>query len=271
MKFISFNVNGLRSRIHQIKEIIKSHQPDVIGLQETKVDDNMFPIKDLTILGYKIFFYGQKRYYGVAILTKINPIAVRRGLPTDNLNDERRLITIEIPTPIGIITIVNGYFPQGENRNHPTKFPAKKKFFSDIKKYLMKQLTISKFILIMGDINITSTDLDIGIGEKNKKRWLQIGKCAFLPEEREWINNLFNLGLIDLWRQQNPKVNNCFSWFDYRSKGFSENRGLRIDLLLATKELASYCVETGIDYNIRNMNKPSDHAPIWSKFQFFNK
>ncbi|MXP50932.1 exodeoxyribonuclease III [Pantoea sp. SoEX] len=268
MKFVSFNINGLRARIHQLKEIIKFHKPDVIGLQETKVDDSMFPVKDVVNLGYEFFYYGQKRHYGVAIFTKIHPIRVFKGLPNNNTQSECRLIIAEIPSPIGSITVINGYFPQGENRNHPTKFPAKKKFFYDLRNYLSKKLMVNNLVLIMGDINITSTDLDIGIGEKNKKRWLQTGKCAFLPEEREWISQLFNLGMIDIWRQQHPRVNNRFSWFDYRSKGFYENRGLRIDLLLVTKSLATHCIETGIDYDIRKMHKPSDHAPVWSKFQF---
>ncbi|PPI88836.1 exodeoxyribonuclease III [Candidatus Pantoea edessiphila] len=268
MKLISFNINGLRARIHQLKELIILHKPDIIGLQETKVEDSMFPIKDLSNLGYEIFYHGQKRHYGVALLTKISPIAVYKGLPTDNTNAERRLIIVEIPSPIGNIFVINGYFPQGENRKHIVKFPAKRKFFSDLKDYLTKQLVFNKLILIMGDMNVASTDLDIGIGDENIKKWLQIGKCAFLPEEREWIKNLFDLGLIDIWRKQNPKINNCFSWFDYRSKGFYDNRGLRIDLLLSTKILASYCIASGIDYNIRSMNKSSDHAPVWSKFQF---
>ncbi|PPI86774.1 exodeoxyribonuclease III [Candidatus Pantoea edessiphila] len=268
MKFVSFNTNGLRARIHQVKELIKIHQPEVIGLQETKVNDTMFPIKDFINLGYKIFYFGQKNHYGVAIFTKINPIMITKGLPNDKMDAERRLIIAKIPSSIGNIIVINGYFPQGENRNNLIKFPAKKKFFHDLREYLIKQLMNNKLILIMGDINVTSTDFDIGIGEDNRKRWLQIGKCAFLPEERKWINSIFDLGLVDVWREKNPEVNNCFSWFDYRSKGFCDNRGLRIDVILATKELANYCIETGIDYNIRKMEKPSDHAPVWSKFEF---
>ncbi|MBK4775421.1 exodeoxyribonuclease III [Candidatus Pantoea edessiphila] len=268
MKIVSFNINGLRARIHQLKEIIKFHTPDIIGLQETKVDDTMFPIRDLMNLGYEFFYYGQKKHYGVAIFTKIMPVTILKGFPTDNIYSERRLIIVEIPSPIGNIVVINGYFPQGENRNHPTKFSAKKKFFCDLRNYLLEILIMNKFVLIMGDINITGTDLDIGIGEQNRKRWLQMGKCGFLPEEREWISSLFKVGMIDIWRQQHPKINNCFSWFDYRSKGFYENRGLRIDLLLVTKELASYCIATGIDYAIRSMDKSSDHAPVWLKFQF---
>ena len=119
----------------------------------------------------------------------------------------------------------------------------------------------------MGDMNISPTDLDIGIGEPNRKRWLRDGKCSFLPEEREWLARLYDYGLVDTFRQMNPQANDKFSWFDYRSKGFDDNRGLRIDLILASKSLAERCVETGIDLEIRAMEKPSDHSPVWAVFK----
>ena len=80
-------------------------------------------------------------------------------------------------------------------------------------------------------------------------------------------NRLLGWGLVDTWRQANPDNHEHFSWFDYRSKGFDDNRGLRIDLLLASQPLAQRCVETGIDYEIRGMEKPSDHAPVWATFR----
>ena len=89
-------------------------------------------------------------------------------------------------------------------------------------------------MLIMGDMNISPSDYDIGIGEDSRKRWLRTGKCSFLPEEREWMDRLLNWGPVDTYRHANPGRNDEFSWFDYRSKGFDDNRGLRIDLLLAS-------------------------------------
>ena len=121
----------------------------------------------------------------------------------------------------------------------------------------------------MGDLNISPQDIDIGIGEENRKRWLRAGKCSFLPEEREWLKNLTSWGLVDTFRTLNPKVNNKYSWFDYRSRGFDDKpkRGLRIDQIWATENLNSRLIEVGIDYKIRGMEKPSDHAPIWSSFK----
>ncbi|WLS77079.1 exodeoxyribonuclease III [Erwinia pyri] len=268
MKFVSFNINGLRARPHQLEAIVEQHQPDVIGLQETKVHDDMFPLEEVAKLGYNVFYHGQKGHYGVALLTKAAPIMVRRGFPGDDEESQRRLIMADIPSPMGTLTVINGYFPQGESREHPTKFPAKEKFYRDLQSYLEQEQKPANPVLIMGDMNISSTDLDIGIGEESRKRWLRTGKCSFLPEEREWMDRLMNWGLVDTWRAQNAEVDDCFSWFDYRSKGFDDNRGLRIDLVLASQPLAERCVATGIDYAIRGMEKPSDHAPIWAQFSF---
>ncbi len=266
MKFVSFNINGLRARPHQLAALVESHQPDVIGLQETKVHDDMFPLDDVAKLGYHLAFHGQKGHYGVAMMTKAKPIRIQKGFSTDDELAQRRLIITEIPSAIGNITVINGYFPQGESRDHPTKFPAKMKFYQDLQHDLQTHHAAQQPVLIMGDMNISCSDLDIGIGEENRKRWLRTGKCSFLPEEREWMQRLLDWGLTDTWRAANPQENSRFSWFDYRSKGFDDNRGLRIDLLLATQPLASRCVATGIDYQLRAMEKPSDHAPVWAEF-----
>lgn len=266
MKFVSFNINGLRAHPHQLKAIIGKHQPDVIGLQETKVHDDMFPQPDVIAPGYHVFYHGQKGHYGVALLTKIPPIAVSRGFPGDSPTAQRRLIMAEIPSEQGIITVINGYFPQGDNRNHPEKFPAKQKFYQDLQNYLEHYRNSDNPVLIMGDMNISPADSDIGIGEENRKRWLRTEKCSFLPEEREWLDRLMQWGLTDVWRAANPGTDDCFSWFDYRSRGFNDNRGLRIDLLLASPTLAACCDTCGIDYSIRAMEKPSDHAPVWADF-----
>ena len=266
MKFVSFNINGLRARPHQLAALVDAHQPDIIGLQETKVHDDMFPLEEVQKLGYHVFFHGQKGHYGVAMMTKMEPVSVQRGFISDAEDAQRRIIMAEIPSAIGNITVINGYFPQGESRDHPVKFPAKEKFYRDLQDHLESRLDPQQPVLIMGDMNISCTDRDIGIGDDNRKRWLRTGKCSFLPEEREWMDKLLGWGLTDTWRAAWPETSDRFSWFDYRSKGFNDNRGLRIDLLLASQPLASRCRETGIDYDIRSMEKPSDHAPVWATF-----
>ncbi|BFM48373.1 exodeoxyribonuclease III [Marinomonas sp. THO17] len=267
MKFVSFNINGLRARPHQIEALVSKHQPDVIGLQETKVHDEAFPHEIPQSIGYHAYYYGQKSHYGVAIFSKQEAIEVEYGFPGDEEDAQRRMIIATFATPQGKVKVINGYFPQGESRDHETKFPAKRKFYADLMAYLANHRTDEK-IIVMGDVNISPTDLDIGIGENNAKRWLKTGKCSFLPEEREWFNSLLDWGFTDTYRHLNPNKNDRFSWFDYRSKGFDDEpkRGLRIDVILASKALAPFIQEADIDYELRGLEKPSDHAPIWTEF-----
>jgi len=265
MKFVSFNINGLRARPHQLAAIIEQHQPDVIGLQETKVHDDMFPLEEVSKLGYHVFYHGQKGHYGVALLTKDEPLAVRRGFAGDDEESQRRMIMADIATPVGTLTVLNGYFPQGESRDHPTKFPAKQRFYEDLQQLLESQFSNDQALVVMGDVNISPQDCDIGIGADNAKRWLKTGKCSFLPEEREWMARLKNWGLVDSFRHLNPDVADRFSWFDYRSRGFEDEpkRGLRIDLIMASNGLLPRVKDAGVDYDLRGLEKPSDHAPIW--------
>lgn len=267
MKFITFNINGLRARLHQLQAVIDKHQPDVIGLQETKVHDEAFPLEDVQKMGYHVYFHGQKAHYGVALLTKSPATRVQYGFPTDDEDAQRRMIMLDVVSPSGTtVRVLNGYFPQGENRKHEWKFPMKRKFYADLMDYLRTHESPELPVIIMGDVNISATDNDIGIGEHNAKRWLSTGKCSFLPEEREWMGELMSWGLKDTWREANLDVNDRFSWFDYRSRGFDDNRGLRIDAIYATHALAEQCIDTGIDYELRGIEKPSDHAPVWSTF-----
>lgn len=268
MKIVSFNINGLRARLPQLQALIDAHQPDIIGLQEIKVHDDAFPRADVEAMGYHVYFHGQKAHYGVALLCKQEPESVSRGFPGDDGEAQRRLISARFLLADGRrLTVMNGYFPQGESRDHPTKFPAKEKFYADLQSLLLEQHQPDEELVVMGDLNISPEDCDIGIGEANRKRWLRDGKCSFLPEEREWLARLKGWGLIDTFRHLFPETQDRYSWFDYRSKGFDENRGLRIDLILATAPLLARLDEAGIDYPLRGVEKPSDHAPIWASFR----
>lgn len=267
MKVISFNINGLRARLHQLQAIIDKHQPDVIGLQEIKVHNEAFPVADVEAMGYHVYFHGQKAHYGVAMLCKKSADKVTLGFPSDEEDAQKRMIMVETTNKAGEkVTILNGYFPQGENISHETKYPYKRKFYQDLMGYLEENHSPGENVIVMGDINISPKDIDIGIGEVNAKRWLKTGKCSFQPEEREWLSTLMNWGFKDTFRELHPARGEQYSWFDYRSKGFVDNRGLRIDVVLATSSLASTCVEAEIDYELRAIEKPSDHAPIWSTF-----
>lgn len=268
MKIISFNINGLRARLHQLQAIIDKHQPDIIGLQEIKVHNDAFPLAEVEAMGYHVYFHGQKAHYGVAMLCKKAADNVQMGFPTDDNDAQKRMIMVTTTDENGQkITILNGYFPQGESIHHETKYPYKRQFYQDLMGYLKDNHQPDENIIIMGDINISPIDLDIGIGPINSKRWLKTGKCSFQPEEREWLKTLIDWGFKDTFRELHPTREERYSWFDYRSKGFDDNRGLRIDVVLATDSLANKCIESDIDYELRAIEKPSDHAPIWSTFK----
>ena len=265
-KIVSFNINGIRARPHQLEALKAQQEPDVIGLQESKVQDEDFPRELIEALGYQACFHGQKAHYGVALLSRQAPLKVVKGLPGEPEDAQRRIISGRYGTPGGAeVTVINAYFPQGESRQHPVKFAAKRQFYADLTAYLQREFSPDQHLVILGDMNVAPLDLDIGIGADNAKRWLREGKCSFLPEEREWLASLQAFGLQDAYRRKYPDNGDRFSWFDYRSRGFEREpkHGLRIDHILVTNSLANRLVDVGIDYNIRAMEKPSDHCPIW--------
>jgi len=265
MKIASFNVNSIRTRMDLVCEYLRTESPDILGLQETKVIDPDFPIEPLADLGYEVNFFGQKGYHGVAMLSRTEPDFIQKGFVTDTEEDQKRLILGRFTTDDGKnLVVINGYFPQGENRSHATKFPAKQKFYADLMT-LLGEYSPEDRLLVMGDFNIAPTDLDIGIDPKNAKRWLSSGKCSFLPEEREWIGRMADWGLVDSFREKNPEVSDMYSWFDYRSGGYPE-RGLRIDQIWVTEPLMETVTAVGIDYHLREQERPSDHCVIYSDF-----
>ena len=269
MKIVSFNVNSLRQRLHQLQSVIDKHAPEFIGLQETKVQDDEFPLDAVSEMGYEVIYLGQKTHYGVALLSRRASVRAWYGLPGDHDESQKRFIGGQYELDGDSIFIFNGYFPQGESRDHAVKFPAKRQFYQDTIEFLGNYDMNQARLVIMGDYNIAPQDTDIGIGEENARRWLRTGKTSFLPEEREWFAQLTALGLHDGFRLCHADEDNCFSWFDYRSRGFERDpkRGLRIDHLLVSELLRPSVVDAGVDYDIRAMEKPSDHAPTWIELE----
>jgi exodeoxyribonuclease-3 len=223
-------------------------------------------------LGYQASFFGQKSHYGVAILSRQNPENVIIGMDTPANppveSQQRRLITASFSLDDkSRLHVVNGYFPQGESRDHPEKFPAKRDFYAELPVFLDQHFSPDDQVVVLGDMNVAPLDADVGIGADNAKRWIRTGKCCFLPEEREWLQSLMNWGLIDSYDAMRDKIDepNRYSWFDYRSKGFDRDprRGLRIDLILVSRPLTAKLKNAGISYSLRAMDKPSDHCPVW--------
>lgn len=265
---MSFNINGIRARIHQMETLFQEFNPDVVGFQETKVADEQFPEDLFQEMGLHVTYHGQKGHYGVALVSKQPPQNVRKGLPDDEADAQKRLIVADYQFGDTEISVLNGYFPQGSDRDHPVKFPQKRAFYEGLQDYLERDFDPKKPVLLMGDFNIAPLDLDVGIGEKNAKRWLRTGKCSFLPEEREWYERLMGWGFEDAYRKHHPDDDQTMSWFDYRSRGFDDDpkRGLRIDTLLVSQPLYRQCKGAGIDYDLRAGERPSDHCPVWADF-----
>lgn len=267
MRIISFNINGIRARLHQLEALRDHQKPDILCLQEIKVHDDMYPHDAVSeASGMESLTWGQKGHFGVSTLSKQASTSFEKGFPDDGEDAHRRMLTSHHPLKDGrTLTVLNGYFPQGENVKHETKWPAKRKFYADLLNWLETKADPNDLIVILGDFNIAPVDNDIGIGDQNAQRWLREGKSAFQPEEREWFEKIRHWGFTDSYRHLYPDVNDRFSWFDYRSKGFDDDpkRGLRIDHILVTQPLVPLIKDAGIDYETRGMEKPSDHAPVW--------
>jgi exodeoxyribonuclease-3 len=270
MKVMSFNVNGIRARMDQLSAVLMRHTPDIIGLQETKVEDALFPRQELADMGYQAVYHGQKGHYGVALLYRnLDVSATSKGFVADGDEAQCRLVSATFNSQSGPVTVYNGYFPQGENRSHPTKFANKNWFYRSLLTQLNEKHTPKDRVILMGDMNVAPFDRDIGIGDDNRKRWLRDGKCCFLPEEREWLSAISQWGLFDTLDIKHPGAGEFrYSWFDYRSKGFEREpkRGLRIDLVMATQPLCDALRDAGVDQNARAMERPSDHCPVWAQF-----
>tara|TARA_B100000475_G_scaffold196026_1_gene173200 strand:+ start:225 stop:1037 length:813 start_codon:yes stop_codon:yes gene_type:complete len=260
IRIICFNINGLRARPHQLKALKEKYDPDIIALQEIKVSDEDFPDQIPTELGFNYYNYGQKGFHGVAIFSKQPPISVIKGLEGGEDESQKRYIQCDYDTNVGIVSVCNSYFPQGENRKHPDKFPYKDRYYKRITKHIE---SLSTNVVLTGDFNIAPNRNDIGMNEDGIKRWLSQGHTAFLPEEIEWYKKLTDLGLVDIWRERNPNSTKC-SWFDYRSRGFDQDpkRGLRIDHFLLSKNVQEKYINSEIDHELRAMEKPSDHCPV---------
>ena len=265
MKIVSFNINSIRARPHQIEHLRDTINPDIIGLQETKVNDPEFPIEIINEIGYHAEYWGQKGHYGVAILSKEKPINTVKGFVNDTEDDQKRFIQSTFKYGDKELIVMNGYFPQGENINHETKFPKKIKYYDDLKEHILNLKKVSSNLIVMGDFNVSPEDIDIGIGEQNAKRWLREGKTSFQPQEREMWNSIKDLGFVDTWRVINPDESSIYSWFDYRSRMFDQDpqRGLRIDHIMLSENLKDSINSVGIDHVARGMEKPSDHCPVW--------
>ena len=250
-KIASWNVNSIRARLDSVLPWIQAHQPDVLALQETKVDNEQFPAIVFEELGYHTVFHGQKSYNGVAILSKKPIEDIRMTWPGEHDDIECRLLA----GTFNGIRIVNVYVPNGQSVGSE-KYAYKLEWLKRFRDFVAEELERYPNMVLLGDFNIAPKDEDV----YDPKVWQE---CVLVSEpERHGLERLFHLGFQDSFRLfDQPKEQ--YSWWDYRAAAFRRNMGLRIDLVLVSSALVQRCVKSEIDKTPRSNEKPSDHAPVW--------
>lgn len=251
MKIASWNVNSLNVRLPRLLAWLDRQRPDVVCLQETKMEDSRFPEEVLREAGYASCCYGQKTYNGVAILARngLDIGAVQYGVP-DYADPQARVLAATVCN----IRIVCFYVPNGQAIGSE-KFEYKMQWCRQATRYLQETLAAYTYVAVAGDFNITPDDRDV----YDPEVWQ--GQVLCSDEERAVFQSWLTLGFQDSFRlfDQPPAV---FSWWDYRQLGFAKNHGLRIDHILLSGKLAATCIASIVDREERKGDKPSDHAPV---------
>ncbi len=255
MKAATFNANSIRSRAEVICQWLKTNQPDVLCVQETKVQDGDFPIESFANTGYQIIYKGQKKYNGVAIFSRLKPDEVEDRLEKDPLNEARFL-----KTSVGGWIIVNTYIPQGQEVGSE-KFRYKLNWFKWLLEYFSRHFKPSDRIIWMGDLNVAIDDRDV---YDPSGLW---GSVCFCKEVQDGLKEVLGWGFVDLFRQFCDEQGHYTFW-DYRlPNSFKRNLGWRLDYVLTTKETASLCENCRIDRQPRGAERPSDHTFVIAEFQ----
>ncbi|BBA84724.1 exonuclease III [endosymbiont of Euscepes postfasciatus] len=267
MKIISFNINGIRSNIKQLENIIYLYDPDIIGLQETKISNNLFPIKYFNKYGYNnIYCNGNKNHFGVALISKIKPNNIYYNFLNSDTDFKYRIIIGEFYIKNKYLLIINIYVPQGDNIKNKIKFNYKLSFLNKFIHYVKSIINCKNlYILIIGDMNILNKKIDIGIENKILVKMIKNKICPFTLLEKKIFIKILNCGLIDIYRNKYFKCKK-FTWFSFKNNNFIENKGLRIDYMFSNKILFDLCDYIDIKYEIKFSKKTSDHIPILSKF-----
>jgi len=253
LKIASWNVNSLRVRIEHVIEWLEIHQPDVLALQETKLTDDAFPVDAFADLGYQVLFSGQPTYNGVALISRDKGADVITDL--EGMDDASRRV---LGATFGDVRVLNLYVPNGQ-RVDSDKYAYKLRWFDALQSQLAEELKQHENVILLGDFNVAPEDRDV----HDPAAWA--GQVLVSDKERQALQRLLDQGMVDTFRlfEQEP---NSFSWWDYRAAGFRRNRGLRIDLILASKSLAQRCQTSIIDPEPRGKERPSDHTPVLAAF-----
>ena len=253
MKVSTWNVNSIRVRMPHLVDWLKEDLPDVVALQETKVEDVAFPKEDIENLGYSAVFLGQKSYNGVAFL--IQKTDKPELIKTPSFFDsQKRIIAIKLE---GLI-FINIYVPNGSSVGSE-KYEYKLQWLSALIDWLKKTFSKNSKLVLMGDFNIAPDDIDVHDPEVWKDKIL----CSIA--ERQAFKDIIDLGFWDAYRLVH-KDNKAYTWWDYRLNSFKRNLGLRIDHILVSDQLRDSLVKVEIAKNLRALDRPSDHVPVVASF-----
>ena len=252
MQIASWNVNSLKVRLPQLLNWLQANPVDVLGLQETKLEDHNFPQAQIEAAGYHVAYSGQKTYNGVALLSRHPLTDVSTTLDPDD--PQRRFIA----ATCNGVRCLNVYVPNGQALDSD-KYPYKLRWLQHLQARVQAELAAHPQLAITGDFNIAPDDRDV----HDPVAWA--GQILCSEPERSALQGLLALGLHDSFRlfEQPPAQ---FSWWDYRQAGFRRNLGLRIDLVLASDALRPHCLSSIIDREPRRDERPSDHAPVVAQF-----
>ena len=253
MIIATFNANSLRMRIETILRWLEKNEPDILCIQETKVQDEDFPAKAFGSCGYEFVFKGQKSYNGVAVFSKDAIADVSFGLDSEPY-DEARVIT----AMIGDVAVVNTYIPQGMSRDSE-KFTYKLQWFARLREYFDRNFRADEAVIWLGDMNAALDERDVynpgGL----------LGHVCYCPEVWDAFKAVAEWGFEDIFRNRCDEGGHYTFW-DYRAAALQKNRGWRLDYIMATKPLAEKCVRCWIDKGPRMTVKPSDHTFLAAEF-----
>ncbi len=250
MKLATWNINSIRARTERLLTWLGNEKPDVLCLQETKVEDSGFPIEALRMRGYEVVTYGQRSYNGVAIAARAPLTDVVRGFGDGEPDDEARLIA----ATVNGLRVVCVYVPNGQDLTSD-KYTYKLAWYQRLRRFLDRTASTTDRLVVCGDMNVTADDRDVC----DPVKWAGQIHCS--APERAALGELLAFPLVDLFRMKNPD-GGVYSWWDYRGVAFFKNQGLRIDYIFATSPVAERCTACTIDRNARKGQDASDHAPV---------
>ena len=260
MKIATWNINGVKARIENLCQWLKDSNPDIACLQEIKSVDEGFPRGEIEALGYHVETHGQKGFNGVALLSKLRPDEVNRGLAGDDTDEQARFIEGVFTVGARAIRVCSIYLPNG-NPVETEKYPYKLRWMQRLKAFAADRLALEEPLILAGDYNVIPAPVDC----HDPAVWAN--DALFLPQTRAAFQDIVNLGFTDALRATNA-ASKIYTFWDYQAGAWPKNNGIRIDHLLLSAEAADHLVSVEVDKHVRAWEKPSDHVPVCGLFNF---